>query len=117
EVEIRVDDAENPFKELHRILNVRKSGTHSVKATALAKEGKLAEAIAEQKVALDMNPANEQLNYGLAVLYAQAGEYVTAMISLAQAIKKHPRLKADAFEENSFSKMKDTPEFKRLLGQ
>ena len=37
EVEIRVDDAENPFKELHRILNVRKSGTHSQKATALAK--------------------------------------------------------------------------------
>jgi uncharacterized Ntn-hydrolase superfamily protein len=117
EVEIRVDDSENPFKELHRILNVRKSGTHSTKATALAKEGKLSEAIAEQKIALDMNPLNEQLNYGLAVLYAQGGEYVNSMSALALAIKKQPRLRADAFEEPSFAKMKDMPEFKRLLGQ
>ena len=117
EVEIRVDDAENPFKELHRILNVRKSGTHSTRATALAKEGKLADAIAEQRIALDMNPMNEQLNYGLAVLYAQAGEYVNSLNALTLAIKKQPRLRADAFEEPSFGTIKDMPEFKRLLGQ
>ena len=88
-----------------------------MKATALAKEGKLSEAIAEQKVALDMNPANEQLNYGLAVLYAQAGEYVNSMNALTLAIKKQPRLRADAFEDPAFAKIKDMPEFKRLLGQ
>ena len=33
-VDIRVDDAENPFKELRRILNVRMSGNHTTRHTA-----------------------------------------------------------------------------------
>jgi uncharacterized Ntn-hydrolase superfamily protein len=114
-VEIRVDDAENPFKELRRILNVRMSGNHSTKATQLAKDGKLKEAIAEQKVALEMNPKNEQLNYNLAVYYAQTGNFKDSLVSLTAAIKKQPRLKMDVVEEPAFDKMKGMADFKRLI--
>ena len=114
-VDIRVDDAENPFKEMRRILNVRLSGNHSTTATQLAKSGKLQEAIAEQKTALEMNPKNEQLNYNLAVYYAEAGEYFNSYQALSDAIRKQPRLKMDVAEEPAFDKMKDMPEFKRLM--
>lgn len=116
-MDIRVDDAPNPFKELRRVLNVRLSGARAQQAAQLATQGKLSEAISEQKKALEMNPANEQLHYGLAQRYAQAGEYLNAMLSLREAIHKQPRLKQDAIEDPLFQKMKDMVEFKRLVGQ
>ena len=73
-VDIRVDDSLDPFKELHRIMNVRNSGSHAAKAADLGAHGKFADAITEQKLAMSMNPANEQLEYGLAQRYAEAGQ-------------------------------------------
>ncbi len=82
-VDIRVDDSENPFKELRRILDVQQSGPHNTKATQLAGEGKTAEAIAELKIALQMNPKNEQINYNLAVNYAKAGDFKNSLTTLS----------------------------------
>jgi tetratricopeptide (TPR) repeat protein len=114
-VDIRVDDSDDPFKEMRRILNVRLSGNHTTKAADLAKQGKLADAIAEQKIALQMNPKNEQINYMLAVYYAQSGDSKNALPALTAALKKQPRLKMDVVEEPAFDKLKNTPEFKRLI--
>jgi uncharacterized Ntn-hydrolase superfamily protein len=114
-VDIRVDDAENPFQEMRRILNVRMSGTHTQKAAQLAKDGKLQEAVAEQKIALSMNPKNEQIHYMLAVYYARTGDTRNSLTSLAAALKKQPRLKMDVVEEPAFDKLKNNPEFKRLI--
>jgi uncharacterized Ntn-hydrolase superfamily protein len=115
-MDIRVDDSPNPFKELRRVLNVRLSGSHQQTATQLAKEGKLSEAIAEQKKAVEMNPASEQLHYVLAQRYAEAGEYLNALLSLQEAIGKQPRLKQDASEDPLFLKMTEMVEFRRLVG-
>jgi uncharacterized Ntn-hydrolase superfamily protein len=114
-VDIRVDDSENPFKELHRIMNVRLSGNHTTKATQLAKDGKLAEAIEEQKIALGMNPMNEQINYNMAIYYAQAGKTKESLAALTAALKKQPRLKMDVVEEPAFEKLKGNAEFKKLV--
>lgn len=114
-IDIRVDDAENPFKELRRVLNVRLSGGVAQRAAQLAKQGKLAEAIVQQKKAVEMNPANEQLHYGLAERYAEAGEYLNALASLQTAVRRQPRLKQNAVESPAFQKMKEMVEFKRLV--
>jgi uncharacterized Ntn-hydrolase superfamily protein len=114
-VDIRVDDSENPFKELHRILNVQQSGPHNTKATQLANAGKMPEAIAELKIALEMNPKNEQINYNLAVDYAKTADYKSSLAALSTAIQKQPRLKMNAADEPAFDKMKDMAEFKRLI--
>ena len=116
-IDIRVDDAENPFKELRRVLNVRLSGGVAQRAAQLAREGKVAEAIAQQKKAVEMNSANEQLHYGLAERYAEAGEYLNALSSLQTAIRRQPRLKQEAVENPAFQKMREMVEFKRLFGQ
>ncbi len=42
-VDIRVDDAVDPFKELHRLLNLTMAGSHSQLSAQLAKSGKFAE--------------------------------------------------------------------------
>jgi uncharacterized Ntn-hydrolase superfamily protein len=115
EVDIRVDDSPNPFKELHRIMDVRNSGRHATAAANLATQGKFTEAIAEQKVAIRMNPANEQLQYGLAQRYAQAGRVKEAVDALRTAVQIQPRLKPAAIDDPIFAKIKDSTEFKNVV--
>jgi uncharacterized Ntn-hydrolase superfamily protein len=117
-VDIRVDDAEDPFKELRRLLYMTTGVPNRLteRATALAKEGKFAEAMAEQKKALAINPRSEQLQYALAQLYAQAGDEKNALAMLTQAIVRQPKVwKSRAATDTAFAKLKESAEFKRLV--
>jgi uncharacterized Ntn-hydrolase superfamily protein len=117
-VDIRVDDAEDPFRELRRLLHMTTGVPNRIteRSSALAKEGKFAEAIAEQKKALEINPRSEQLQYALAQRYAQAGQQTSALAMLAQAIARQPKVwKPRAAQDAVFAKFKDSAEFKRLV--
>jgi uncharacterized Ntn-hydrolase superfamily protein len=118
-VDIRVDDATNPFVELRRLLNLTLGVPNKLTdhAAQLAKDGKFADAIAEQKKAIDIAPNNERLHYALAQRYAQAGDYPSAMRPLEEAVRRQPYLKKEAAADPLFAKMKDLAEFKRLVGQ
>ena len=61
-VDIRVDDSPEPFKELRRLLNMTMGVPQRLmtNAAALSKAGKHAEAIAEAKKALEINPRSER---------------------------------------------------------
>lgn len=117
-VDIRVDDAENPFTELRRLLYMTTGVPNRLTqhAAALGKEGKWPEAIAEQKKALEINPRSEQLQYALAQLYAQSGDTRNAMAMLDQAIQRQPKVwKPRAAGDAAFTKLKESAEFKRLV--
>ena len=86
-------------------------------AAHLAKDGKFAEAIAQQKKAIEIAPNNERLHYALAQRYAQAGEYRNALRPLEDAVRRQPYLKKEALGDPVFTKMRDLVEFKRLVGQ
>lgn len=113
-IDIRVDDAPNPYVELRRILNVRLSSAVMQQANALAAAGKTAEALALQKKAATMHPRNERVQFTLAERYAEAGEYLHAIQALDAAIAIAPYLRLEALETPVFTKMKDFVEFKRL---
>jgi uncharacterized Ntn-hydrolase superfamily protein len=115
-VDLRVDHHENPFKELRRIMNMGMAGRLTQLSTQLAQQGKFAEALAEQKKSVEMNPANAQAHYALAQRYAQAGEYLNALLSLQEAIRMQPNLKSEAAKNTAFDKMKEMVEFKRAVG-
>jgi uncharacterized Ntn-hydrolase superfamily protein len=114
-VDLRVDDAVDPFKELHRLLNITMAGSHQQLSVQLAKSGKFTEALQEQQLAAAMNPRSEQVRYALAQRYAQAGEYVNAFQALQEAVGMQKNLKPQAAADNLFTKMKDMPEFQRLI--
>lgn len=116
-VDIRVDDATNPFVELRRLLNMTLGVPNRLteRANQLAKDGKFVEAIAEQKKAIDIAPNNERLHYALAQRYAQAGEYLNALRPLEDAVRKQPNLKNEAAADPLFAKMRELVEFKRLV--
>jgi uncharacterized Ntn-hydrolase superfamily protein len=116
-VDIRVDDATNPFVELRRLLNMTLGvpARLTEQSLQLARGAKFAEAIAEQKRALAIAPNNERLHYALAQRYAQAGEYPNALKPLEEAVRRQPYLKREAADDPLFAKMKELAEFKRLI--
>jgi uncharacterized Ntn-hydrolase superfamily protein len=114
-VDIRVDDHENPFKELRRILNIVYSGRQSQTSTRLAGEGKMKEAIDAQLKAIELNPRGDQLVYTLAQLYVRSGDKTNGIKSLARALQMNNRWKAQAATNTAFDAIKNDPEFKRLI--
>ena len=108
-VDIRVDDAENPFVELRRLLKIaqREPAQRTERAAKLAAEGKFAEAIAEQKLALAIQPHSDTLHYALAQRYAQAGRESDALASLKEAIRLHPNLRKQADSDPIFEKLRN----------
>jgi uncharacterized Ntn-hydrolase superfamily protein len=116
-VDLRVDDAPNPYIELRRLLNIRLSGTFRQRALDLARQGKRAEALEAQKTAVAMHPRSEQLQLELAERYAEAGDTANALLSLQRAIAIHPYVKRMAVERPAFVPLKDSAEFKQLISQ
>jgi len=117
-IDIRVDDSENPFKELRRLLNITTGVPNRLTehAAQLAKEGQFTDAIAEQKRALEINPRSEPAMYALAQIYAQAGDARNALAMLGEAIRRQPKVwKPRAADDGAFAGMKKMPEFQRLV--
>ena len=117
-VDIRVDDHENPFKELRRLLSMTTGVPNRLltRSAELSKEGKHAEAIAEAKKALEINPRSEQAMYQLARRYAAAGDRARAIEQLALAISRQPKQwKFEAAADPAFESLRATAEFLRLL--
>ncbi len=114
-VDIRVDDAVDPFKELRRLLNLTMSGSHAQQSTQLAKDGKFPEALAEQQKAVEMNYRNEGTHYALAQRYAQNREYLNAILELREALKIQKNLRQQAADDLVFAPLHDFVEFKRLV--
>jgi uncharacterized Ntn-hydrolase superfamily protein len=119
-VDVRVDDSENPFKELRRLLDMTLGVPQKLTdaSAKLAAESKFTEAIAEQQKALDINPRSEPAMYALAQRYAQAGDTANAIKWLGVAINRQPKVwKPQAAADPLFAKLKDSPEFKKLVAQ
>ncbi|HEX6164017.1 MAG TPA: DUF1028 domain-containing protein [Vicinamibacterales bacterium] len=117
-IDIRVDDSPEPFRELRRLLYMTTGVPNRLmtRANELSKSGHHAEAIAEAKKALEINPRAETLMYGLAKLYAASGETRLALEQLAMAIARQPKQwKFEASTDPAFEKLRALPEFQKLI--
>ncbi|MDE0357063.1 MAG: DUF1028 domain-containing protein [Gammaproteobacteria bacterium] len=115
-VDVRVDDHAEPFKELRRLVNMSVSRIHSRDARDLAAQGRFDEAIAAQKEAIAIVPGEDQLIYGLARLYARAGDAAGAVATLEEAIAIDARWRGLAATQADFDNIRDNAEFRGLIG-
>ena len=114
-VDVRVDDHAEPFKELRRLVNMSVSRIHASEARTLAAEGRFDEAVAAQQEAIAIVPGEDQLIYGLARLYARAGDAAGAVAALEQAIEIDARWRGLAASQADFDNIRDNAEFQKLL--
>ena len=119
-VDVRVDDHEQPFLELRRLMSMTLGVPQRLTrdAEALAREGNHAAAIAAMQKALAINPRAETLMYALAQRYAEAGQPAQALEQLGAAIRRQPKQwKAQAATDPAFRALRSAPEFIRLVAQ
>ena len=64
-----------------------------------------------------MNPKDDQLVYGLAQRYAQAGDAANAAATLRKAIEAHAGWRTLAQQNPVFDSVRSDPEFQRLVGK
>lgn len=120
-VDIRVDDAEDPFKELRRLLYMTTGVPQRLltSAAALSKAGKHADAAAEAKKALEINPRSEPAMYALAKIYAASPDPKDAQMALdylSKAIARQPKQwKFEAASDPAFEKLRANAQFQRLI--
>ena len=119
-VDIRVDDHEEPFKELRRLLYMTTGVPNRLveNSNKLATGGDVKGAIAELHKALAINPRNETVQYALAQRYAESGDTKNALTWLGTAIRRQPVVwKPRAAEDAAFQKLRSLPEFQRLINK
>ena len=114
-VDVRVDDHAEPFQELRRLVNMSVSRIHASEARTLAAEGRFDEAVAAQQEAIAIVPGEDQLIYGLARLYARAGDAAGAVATLEQAIEIDARWRGLAASQADFDNIRDNAAFQKLL--
>lgn len=118
-VDIRVDDHENPFLELKRLLSMTLGVPNRLvqEAETLAGAGKIAEAIEKLHEALAINPRSETVMYALARRYAQAGDITNALEWLGTAIQRQPAVwRPRASADPLFEPLRRSKRFQRLIG-
>ena len=113
-VDIRVDDAVDPYRELRRLLNISLAPRRAERAEALKAEGRTAEAIAALEQALDMYPHRDSYLFTLAEWYAEDGRDREALNSLRAAIRTRDFWKEEARASDAFSDLRGTEEFRLL---
>jgi len=116
-VDLRVDDAVDPFKELRRLLNISLGVPRKLtdQSAELANAGRFDDAVALVRKALEIQPNSDALHYALAQRYAQAGRPLQALVPLREAIRLHPNLARQAAADPVFAKLRELAEFKRLV--
>lgn len=113
-VDIRVDDAVDPYRELRRLLNISLAPRHAERAEALKAGGRTAEAIAALEQAVSMYPHRDSFLFTLAAWYAEAGRDREALNSLRAAIRIRDIWKEEARASDAFSDLRGTEEFRLL---
>lgn len=113
-VDIRVDDAVDPYRELRRLLNISLAPRHAERAETLMAEGHAEDAISALERALAMYPHRDSYLFTLAEWYAEAGRDRDALNSLRAAIRVRDFWKGEARASPAFTGLRDTEEFQLL---
>ncbi|UCF63012.1 MAG: DUF1028 domain-containing protein [bacterium] len=114
-IDIRVDDHAEPFLELGRLLQIGQMNYAWNEGWTLFTQNKFQEALPPMQRAIQYSPNNPELLYDLAVIQLAAGDTETSLMTLRRAIELNPKLKLQASKDQDLDKLKENPEFQKLL--
>lgn len=114
-IDIRVDDAVDPFKELGRLLDLAQVNYSWNEAWTLFTEKKFAEALPIMERAGRLAPSNAEVLYDLTVIRLAAGEKAGALEALEKALGLNPLLKKQAAADNDLTGLRGDPKYEALI--
>jgi uncharacterized Ntn-hydrolase superfamily protein len=116
-VDLRVDDAKEPVRELRRLLGVALGHARVTRAYALSERGEHGPAVAEVDRAIAAQPADRELLYHRACVLCRAGRRDEALAALETALAAVPALATPAAVDADLAPLRDDPRFRALLAK
>jgi uncharacterized Ntn-hydrolase superfamily protein len=114
-IDIRVDDHQEPFKELGRLLDYAQMNYSWNEAWTLFTKKKFNEALPHMERTAKLAPENPEVLYDLAVIQLAAGKKESALTSLAKAVSLNPKLKKQADGDNDLESIHNDSKFQELI--
>jgi uncharacterized Ntn-hydrolase superfamily protein len=115
-VDLRVDDHEEPIRELRRLLDIHTRWRLVLDTYELYESKEWGQAIAAAEQALDRYPGDPLLLYNLACYESLDGRREPALGHLGQAFAADPGMREMARSDSDFAGLADDPEFRTLVG-
>lgn len=115
-VDLRVDDAKNPFVELRRLLNITHSAGLITQANAKANGGDLPGGLKLAQDAVAKSPENDNAYVALANIQLKMNQKPQALATLKKAVEINPANKRQLPKNQNFKSLVDDPEFKKIFG-
>jgi uncharacterized Ntn-hydrolase superfamily protein len=114
-IDVRVDDHDQPFRELKRIYNISKSLSYLDAAAVYYQDGDLVRAVKSARKAVESGPTIPETYYDLACYLTLAGEFEQALASVEAALEMDPGLKSLAREDSDLDGLRTLDEFQNML--
>jgi uncharacterized Ntn-hydrolase superfamily protein len=114
-IDIRVDDHQEPFVELGRLLDFAEVNYSWNDAWTLFTQGRGADALPHMERTAGLAPDNAEVLYDLAVIRLAAGKREAAIEALEQALILNPNLKLQAAGDGDLDGLRDDPVFMELV--
>ncbi len=118
-LDLRVDDARNPFVELRRLLNMFHSSELITDANRKANDKDhpdLPGALKSAQDAVTKSPENDNAHIALANMQLKNNQKAQALASLRKAVELNPANKKRVPVNDLFKSLLNDPEFKRIFG-
>jgi uncharacterized Ntn-hydrolase superfamily protein len=114
-IDIRVDDHQEPFLELGRLLKYAEMNDFWNAGWTLFTQKKYDEALPLMEHAAVLTPENPEMLYDLAVIRLAAGKRDESMQALEKAILLNPKLKVQATKDRDLENLRNDTHFKKLI--
>jgi uncharacterized Ntn-hydrolase superfamily protein len=115
-VDLRVDDAKNPFTELRRLLNITHSAELITQANVKAADGALPAALKLAQEAVAKSPENDNAYVALANIQLKSNQKLQALATLNKAIELNPANKRQLPKNANFKGYMNDPDFRKVFG-
>lgn len=113
--DLRVDDAEDPFNELARLLNLARPFTMITDGYKYAYAGDFDKAFQVFQDLIELDPDDKSNHYHYACALALSGDSEAALEHLKIALEYEPDLAKQAATDPDLASLRDLPEFKALV--
>lgn len=92
-VDLRVEDSDEPIKEMKRLLRIREAYDHADRGDSYLATGMLERAMSEYKKAFELAPEKEELRYWYGIGLINSGLTDEGIRQLNEVYKSNPRMK------------------------
>ncbi len=114
-IDIRVDDSQEPFKEIKRLFNIAAPLSHLNMAAQYNQAGDLINAVKEARKSVQLGPGMPETYYDLACYLSLSGNFDEAFVSIQKSLSIAPGFKKMAANDPDLAGLKSKPEFLELI--